>query len=278
MKKSDILLVLKELKIDPKKSLGQNFLFDKNAINKIITEAEISENDIILEIGPGLGALTKDLLDKAEMVYVIETEGKFCSFLEKKFDERDNFSIIHGDILEVDLPKHDKVVSNIPYSITGPILEKVFFRENPPQGILTIEKKIADRIFFKDNYDDFSRITVSTNSFMNPMKQTKISPKGFYPKPNIELSLIRLNPKEEVDPFLKDNITRKFYLDFIAGIMPYKNKNIVNAIELCCKNNLDLNLAKKEISQILSSLNYENNKLVNFKIKDFIEIAKTIYN
>ena len=278
MNKSDILLVLKELKINPKKSLGQNFLFDKNTINKIITEAEISENDIILEIGPGLGALTKDLLDKAEMVYVIETEGKFCSFLEKKFDDRDNFSIIHGDILEVDLPKHDKVVSNIPYSITGPILEKVFFRENPPQGILTIEKKIADRIFFKDNYDDFSRITVSTNSFMNPMKQTKISPKGFYPKPNIELSLIRLNPKEEVDPFLKDNITRKFYLDFIAGIMPYKNKNIANAIELCCKNNLDLNLAKKEISQILSSLNYENNKLINFKIKDFIEIAKTIYN
>ena len=278
MKKSDILLVLKELKIDPKKSLGQNFLFDKNTINKIISEAEISESDIILEVGPGLGALTKGLLDKAEMVYVIEIEGKFCSFLEKKFNNRDNFSIIHGDILEVDLPKHDKVVSNIPYSITGPILEKVFFRENPPQGILTIEKKIADRIFFKDNYDDFSRITVSTNSFMNPMKQTKISPKGFYPKPNIELSLIRLNPKEEVDPFLKDNITRKFYLDFIAGIMPYKNKNIVNAIELCCKNNLDLNLAKKEISQILSSLNYENNKLVNFKIKDFIEIAKTIYN
>ena len=278
MNKSDILLVLKELKINPKKSLGQNFLFDKNTINKIIIEAEISENDIILEIGPGLGALTKDLLDKAEMVYVIETEGKFCSFLEKKFDDRDNFSIIHGDILEVDLPKHDKVVSNIPYSITGPILEKVFFRENPPQGILTIEKKIADRIFFNGDYDDFSRVTVSTNSFMNPMKQTKISPKGFYPKPNIELSLIRLNPKEEVDPFLKDNITRKFYLDFIAGIMPYKNKNIANAIELCCKNNLNLNLAKKEISQILSSLNYENNKLINFKIKDFIEIAKTIYN
>jgi 16S rRNA (adenine1518-N6/adenine1519-N6)-dimethyltransferase len=277
MNKSDILLVLKELKIDPKKSLGQNFLFDKNTINKIINEAEISENDIILEIGPGLGALTEDLLDKAEMVHVIETEGKFCSFLEKKFEDRDNFSIIHGDVLEVDLPKHNKVVSNIPYSITGPILEKIFFRESPPQGILTIEKKIADRIFFKGDYDDFSRVTVSTNSFMNPIKQTKISPRGFYPKPSIELSLIMLNPKEEIDPFLKNNITRKFYLNFIAGIMPYKNKNIANAIELCCKNNLNLNLAKKEISQILSTLNYENNKLINFKIKDFIEIAKTIY-
>ena len=172
MKKSDILLVLKELKIDPKKSLGQNFLFDKNTINKIISEAEISESDIILEVGPGLGALTKGLLDKAEMVYVIEIEGKFCSFLEKKFNNRDNFSIIHGDILEVDLPKHNKVVSNLPYSITGPILEKIFFRESPPQGVLTIEKKIADRIFFKGDYNNFSRVTVSTNSFMNPIKQT----------------------------------------------------------------------------------------------------------
>ena len=67
-------------------------------------------------------------------------------------------------------------------------------------------------------------------------------------------------------------------MDFLAGIMPYKNKNIANAIELCCKNNLGINLTKKEISQILSSFNYGNNKLITFKIKDFIEIAKTIYN
>jgi len=278
MNKKDVQLILKELNIVPKKQLGQNFLFDKNTIDKIISEAEISKDDVILEIGPGLGALTEKIINKAKKVYAIEIEKRFCSYLKDKFLIYNNIEIIHGDILEIDLPHHNKVVSNIPYSITGPILEKVFFKENPPCGILTIEQNLADRIFFQGDYSNFSRITVNVNTFIIPIKKSKISQRCFYPAPNIDLCLIKLNPRLNIDPFLMEENSIKFFLNFIAGIMPYKNKNIVNAIELYFKNNKDLDFKKNDISHILKIGSYENNKLFNFKIHDFLEIAKIIYN
>ena len=183
-----------------------------------------------------------------------------------------------GDILEIDIPEHDKFISNIPYSITGPILEAIFFKSIPPEGILTIEKRLADRIFFKGDYKDFSRITLSVNSFMNPIKQTKISPNSFYPIPKIDLSLIQLNPKQDIDPFLKNDITKKFYLDFIAGIMPYKNKSVINAIDLYFKQKPEVNLAKGEIFDILTSVDSGNNKTFMHASEQLIEIAKELYN
>jgi len=278
MNKSDIQLILNQLKIDPKKYLGQNFLYDHNTIDKIIREAEISENDVILEIGPGLGALTEKLLAQAKKVYAIEIQKEFCSFLTEKFANIPNLEIIHGDILKINLPCHNKVVSNIPYSITGPILEKIFFKEEPSKGILTVETKIAERIFSTRGYNNLSRVTISVNSFMDPIRKMKISPKGFFPEPKIKLSLIKLHPKKHLDSFLKDGITRRFYLNLIRGIMPYKNKDIINALELYIKNTEALNLNKEELSEILFQENYANNKLFQFKTKDFINIAKKIYN
>ena len=113
---------------------------------------------------------------------------------------------------------------------------------------------------------------------MKPLKQTQLSSNSFYPIPKIDLSLIKLHPKEEIDPFLKENKSKRFYLDFIAGIMPYKNKNLANAIELYFKNNPAINLNKEDILRILEHMNYENNKLINFKIENFIDIAKNLYN
>ena len=123
----EVKLILKQLNIYPTKQLGQNFLIDKNTVNKIISVAEVSENDVILEIGPGLGALTEELAVLSKKVYAIEIDHRLCSFLNEKFSKYDNVEIIHGDILKIENPIHDKVVSNIPYTITGPIFEKIFY-------------------------------------------------------------------------------------------------------------------------------------------------------
>ncbi len=277
MYSKNIRLILKELNLIPSKRLGQNFLINNITRNFILDQAQLLKNDIILEIGPGLGALTEKLVEKAKKVYAIEIDLKLVTFLKKKFSPIDNLEIIHENILNVDMPFHNKVVSNLPFTITGPILEKVFFKENPPEGILTIEKNIADRIFFKDDYKGLSRITISVNSFMNPLKKFKIPRNSFYPTPNIDLNLIVLSPKEKINSFLNEDETRSFYLKFLGGIMPYKNKNLVNALELYIKKKLKLNLNKNNIINILHEYNIENKKVYSYKIAQFLEISEIIY-
>ena len=277
MYSKNIRLILKDLNLIPSKRLGQNFLNNNITRNFILDQAQVLKNDIILEIGPGLGALTEKLVEKAKKVYAIEIDLKLVTFLKNNFSTIDNLEIIHENILNVDIPDHNKVISNLPYTITGPILEKVFFKENPPEGILTIEKNIADRIFSQDNYKRLSRITISVNSFMNPLKKFKIPRNSFYPTPNIDLNLIVLSPKEKINYFLIDDETRSFYLKFLGGIMPYKNKNLVNALELYIKKKLNLNLNKNDIINILLEQNIENNKVYSYKIAQFLEICKIFY-
>jgi len=277
MNKKDVQLILKKLDITPSKQLGQNFLINNTTRDIIINRAQVSKNDIILEIGPGLGALTEKLVENAKKVYAIEIDSRLSTFLKNKFSNFDNLEIINDDSLNIDHPFHNKVVSNLPYTITGPILEKLFFKEKPPQGFLVIEKVIADRIFYQDNYKNLSRITISVNTFMRPIKKYKISRYSFYPTPNIDLTLVNLSPNDKIDKFLGDEYKRTFYLKILGGIMPYKNKNLANALELYIKKKLNLDLNKKDIYNILEQNNVENNKVSSYSISDFVKISKIFY-
>lgn len=270
-------LILHQLNLKPKKHLGQNFLTDNNILKKIISISEISKNDIILEIGPGLGALTERLVEKAKKVYAVEIDKTLYKYLSEKFSNYNNIKLINSNILKYQIPPCNKVISNIPYSITGPIFEKVFFNQNPPIGILIVEKAIADRIFISGIYKNFSRISISTNAYLQPVVKFTVSRNGFYPAPRIDLSLIKVIPKEKINPFLLENKSATFFLKFIAGIMPYKNKSIANALTLFFKNNSDYSYTKERILQILHENNYENKKLVEFQIEEFIELSKLFY-
>jgi 16S rRNA (adenine1518-N6/adenine1519-N6)-dimethyltransferase len=273
----DVQLALNRLNLKPKKYLGQNFLIDKNISRKIIATSEVSREDIILEIGPGLGALTEQLVEKAKKIFAIEIDPTLSKFLSEKFSVYDNIEIINDDILEINIPKHSKVISNIPYKITGPILEKVFFKQNPPSGVLTIEKSIGRRIFFSEDYKEFSRISVSLNSFMTPILNYNIPRKSFYPVPKIDLMLIKIIPNKDLHPFLSSTSSITFFLKFVAGIMPYKNKNLVNALNFFFKANDQISYSKEKILQILKKNNYENKKVFNFMIKEIIEMSSLFY-
>ena len=273
-----VQLILDQLKFKPKRSLGQNFLIDKNVLDKFITKSNISSHDTILEIGPGLGALTERLIEKAKKLYAIEVDAILSKYLEDKFSTYKNIEIINGDVLTADLPFHNKVISNIPYTITGPILEKIFFINEPPEGIMIIEKKIAKRIFSKGNYKNFSRITIGVTSFMNPIFMQDISPYSFYPTPKIEVSLIKIVPKENINQFLLEESKKKFFLKFIAGIMPFKNKKMSNALKLFFKNNKIRNFEKETIIELLNRTDLDDNKVFSFKVEDLIQISKLIFN
>jgi len=274
----DVQLTLNRLNLKPKKHLGQNFLIDENISRKIITTSEITSKDIILEIGPGLGALTESIVKKVKKIYAIEIDPKLSKYLSEKFSVYNNIEIINDDILKINLPKHDKIISNIPYTITGPILEKAFFKQNPPSGILTIEKSIGKRIFLSENYKEFSRISVSLNAFMKPIIKYNIPRNSFYPVPKIDLLLIKIIPNENLHPFLLDGYSTTFFLKFVAGIMPYKNKNIANALSYYFKATDQIHYSKEKILQILKNNNYENKKLFKYKIKEIVELSSLFYS
>ncbi|TFG16109.1 MAG: ribosomal RNA small subunit methyltransferase A [Promethearchaeota archaeon] len=276
MNKSDLFLLLKQLQIRPKKQKGQTFLVDNNIRDKILSIADITPDDIILEVGPGLGILTEILLQKAKQVVAIELEPKFCAYLKEKFKEHRNLTIINGDILETPLPYHNKVISNLPFSATGPILEKLFFKPNAPQGTIMLEKKLAERILNKGDYKTFSRLTVSVNTFMIPESSFTVSPNSFYPKPRIEISILKMNPRDIIDPFLTSGEKKAFFLDFIAGIMPYKNKNIANSIPLDFANKDESTLDKDAILTLLAQFNFNNDKVSAFEISELLDIAKIL--
>jgi 16S rRNA (adenine1518-N6/adenine1519-N6)-dimethyltransferase len=273
-----VQLILKQLNVRPNKKLGQNFLVDENLIEKIILISELSPDDVILEIGPGLGGLTEKIASKVKKIFAIEIDQNLYSYLKQKFTDHENIKVIHGDILKIDIPKHDKIVSNIPYTITGPIFEKFFFKKQPPQGILTIERSIAERIFQPKEYKKLSRITISVNTFMNPILNNPISRNCFYPIPKIDLSIIKLEPKQNLHPFIKDKTSIEYYLKFIAGIMPYKNKDISNALHLSLKANFDRIITKNTISRVLQDNKYENNKVFQLNVEEFIEISRIFHD
>jgi 16S rRNA (adenine1518-N6/adenine1519-N6)-dimethyltransferase len=278
MNKRKTQLILKDLEIKPNKKLGQNFLVNTNIALKIISESNISEDDVILEIGSGLGALTEELVKLQNKIYSYEIDFKLFQYLTKKFPKNKNLILYNEDILKANIPPHNIVISNIPYSITGAIIEKIFYNENPPRGVLLIEESIAERIFSKNEYKKFSRITVSFNAFMEPVKKYKISRFNFIPTPKIDLALIIVKPKDDIDQFLLEDKERKFFLKFVAGIMPYKNKNVVNALNLFVKNEGFGNFSKNDIYNYINGTKNIDRKIAQLKVDEIVNLSKSIFN
>ncbi|MHA1485775.1 MAG: 16S rRNA (adenine(1518)-N(6)/adenine(1519)-N(6))-dimethyltransferase RsmA [Promethearchaeota archaeon] len=277
MNKSEVLLILKQLGIKPNKNLGQNFLINKNTVSKIIFESNIKRTQSILEIGPGLGALTEDLVKNSNQIYAYEIDSVLFSYLSNKFSNNENLKLFNEDILKAKIPSHDIIISNIPYSITGPIFEKVFYKPKPPRGALIIENSIAERLFNRINYKSFSRITVTFNAFMKPVRKFKISRFDFFPVPKIELALVIVEPRKEIDQMLLSDNGRTFFLKFVAGIMPYKNKNIANAVYYFIKNDKNFAYSKQDIEDFLHQNHIKNNKVAHFSVTEIVELSRKFF-
>lgn len=277
MNKKETQLILNKLRIRPNKKLGQNFLIDKNIAKKIVLESHLLEDEVILEIGPGLGALTEELAKLKNSIYAYEIDAKLYQFLIEKFSDEKNLQIINEDILKAKIPPHDIVISNVPYSITGAIFDKVFYNERAPRGVLVVENTIAERIFSQNTYKTFSRITVTFNAFMEPVKKNKISTLTFFPIPNIELALIIVKPREDLDQFLLEEKQRSFFLRFVAGLLPYKNKNLVNALSLFLKREDIKNISKADVYNFINNTKFTNQKIAQFQVDEIVELSKLTY-
>lgn len=261
--------------IQAKKNLGQNWLIDKNIINKIIDYANITNETNVIEIGPGQGALTELITMKAKKTIAIELDDKLCALIEKKYKDK-NFKLICKDVLEINLDKLIKeefnnedviVISNLPYYITSKIIFKNLESNKIKKQILMVQKEYGDRVIAKPGTKIFGRLSVGVQIFNDVEKVTDVSRNSFAPRPNVDSVVVSLIKKNTL--LIKENESEKF-LEMIKILFANKRKTIHNNLSNYLKN-------KPNSLKVLELSNIETSKRAEqLSIKYFIEIFNNI--
>ena len=230
-KQASVHELLKKYNISPRKSLGQNFLVSENILQKIIQAAGVDSRSTVLEIGPGLGSLTRALAASTGRVTAIELDQNLVAVLESEFKETQNVTIVHGDILQVSLEELGLspgylVVANIPYYITSAIIRRLLEADIKPGRIaLTIQREVADRICAQPN--DMSLLSLSVQVYGEPKRVLRIPAEAFFPKPKVDSAvlLVELYP----EPLIKQAWINTFFTLAKAGFSQ-KRKTLRNAL------------------------------------------------
>ncbi len=233
--------ILKENKLYANKKLGQNFLIKDEIIEKIICEATVNQSDLIIEIGPGIGALTKALLEKAGRVVCIELDDNMIPILMNRFGTNQKFELIHQDVLKVNLKNliidqkknykfnNVKVVANLPYYITTPIIMKLLEEKLEIQSItVMVQKEVAQRLTAKPGDEYTGTITYAIYYYTQPRVIVHVQKESFIPSPEVDSAVIQLNLLEK--PRVK--VTNELlFFKVIKSAFMQKRKTLVNALD-----------------------------------------------
>jgi 16S rRNA (adenine1518-N6/adenine1519-N6)-dimethyltransferase len=228
--------VLNGLGIDPKQSLGQNFMIEANALDRLAEAADLSPDDAVLEIGAGLGALTAVLAAQARRVVAVEIDGRFIPHLRSTFADTPGVEIVQADILEAEaaaLMGPDagdyRVVANVPYYITSAILRHLLENPTPPRVlVITVQREVAERITAGPG--DMSLLAVSVQFYGEPQVITRLSRGNFYPQPNVESAILRVDARPGGPPLPLEEAERFFRLVRAGFSQPRKQvKNSLSA-------------------------------------------------
>ena len=229
----DVIKLLRDKNMYAKKQFGQNFLVDKNILNKIVEISEITKDDIIIEIGPGMGCLTEYLCINAKKVICYEIDKDMVEILRNTVVSKyDNVNIINEDFLKVDLSEYNyvdkcvnvKVVANLPYYITTPIIFKLLSETKINQFTFMVQKEVGERLTGKPNTKDYNSLSVAMNFKTESKIAYRVKPHCFYPAPNVDSVLLLVKVvKTDCEP----NLEAKF-LKFVQDIFVQRRKTIIN--------------------------------------------------
>jgi len=223
--------LLDQFETPPKKSLGQNFLHDPNAVEKIVNTAEIMPEDVVVEIGPGTGALTQMLAQRARQVYSIEVDERMRPILQTQVGQYPNVELIFDDFLKVNVPELLNgrpfiVVANVPYYITSPILAHLMEGQVRPRSIvMTIQLEVAERIIATP--PDMNRLAVTTQFYGSPQIVTRLSPAVFWPRPDVDSAVIKITMYDEPPVAVPD---AKLFFRVVKAGFSQKRKQLKNAV------------------------------------------------
>ena len=278
----DTQFIMKKYKIRANKALGQNFLINQNVVDKIVENSHITKEDLVIEIGPGLGTLTKELLEKAGKVICIELDKKMIKILTDRFSLYENFEMIHGDVLKVRLNKiikeekekngfkSAKIVANLPYYITTPIIMKLLEDRLDLESItVMIQKEVADRLIAIPGEKETGAITYSVYYYATAEGIMEVPNDSFIPEPEVTSKVIKLTLRKEPPVEVK---SRGVMFRIIKSAFMQRRKTLLNALT-----NTKVFMSKEEGLAILKELHLDENvRAEKLTLQDFAEITNKI--
>ena len=252
----ETIRVIKENEFTFRKNYGQNFLIDSHVIDKIVAAAEIDKETDVLEIGPGIGTLTQYLAEAARSVTAVEIDDKLIPILEKTLSEYDNVKVIHGDIMKQDVAaifdgKPFKIVANLPYYITTPIIMSLLESRVPADSItVMIQKEVADRMKAGPGSKDYGALSLAVQYYCEPYLAANVPPNCFMPRPQVGSAVIRLKILDKPSVEVKDE---KLLFKIIRGAFNQRRKTLANAVA----NFEGLSFTRSEVEEALSNLGFD---------------------
>lgn len=273
---------MKQFHIRANKSLGQNFLVSEQVVEAIVDSSCIGKQDFVIEIGPGLGTLTKFLIQKAGKVLAVELDRKMISILENRFANCDNFSLLNQDILKVDLKKiieeekakgkiqNVKIVANLPYYITTPIIMKLLEDKLPLESItVMIQKEVADRLIAIPGDKETGAITYRVYYYAEAEAIMEVPKESFIPEPEVTSKVIKLNIRKEPAVKIEEE---EVLFRIIKCAFLQRRKTLLNALV-----NAKVFLNKEEGVKILEEIGLEQDvRAEKLRLEDYAKITKLI--
>ena len=268
-------MIMRKYNLDFKKKFGQNFLTSEEILDEVISKANISKDDIILEIGPGIGTLTAKLLETGAEVISVEVDLELVKPLKDRFFMYDNFTIISSDILKVDIynemvkilenkgkkldDRKIKVVANIPYYITTPIIFKLLENRNIVSEIyIMVQKEVAERICAKIGTKESSSITYMVSYYTEYLWDIYVDKTKFMPSPKVDSKVIALRFRESPYPEVKDE---ELYFEIIRTAFLHRRKTFLNSIS--SSNKIDKNIVSKILEELGIDLKIRAEKITD---------------
>ena len=249
--------VLQKYHFNFQKKFGQNFLIDTHVLDKIISAAGITKDDFVLEIGPGIGTMTQYLACAAREVVAVEIDKNLIPILEDTLQDYENVSVINDDILKVDIAalaeeknqgRPIKVVANLPYYITTPIIMGLFEKNVPLESItVMVQKEVADRMQVGPGTKDYEALSLAVQYYAEPYIVANVPPNCFMPRPSVGSAVIRLTRHQEMPVQVKDE---KLMFRLIRASFNQRRKTLANGL----KNSPELQFSKEEIETAIEKL------------------------
>lgn len=258
--------------ITMKKSLGQNFLVDGNVVRHIVDSAKIDENSNVLEVGPGIGALTEEVLIRGAKLSSIEIDQRFVEILHDRLDEFHNFQLIHGDAVDEEVFESaaqgkDIFISNMPYVVTTPLLERIFLsKANFKRAVIMVQKEVAIRMVASPNSKDYGSLSVFVKAFADAKRLFTVKPMSFMPKPKVDSEVLLLEIKK-FDGDIKE------FMKIVHASFSARRKTLLNSLSI------GLKMEKSSVERFLLESGIDPAKRAeNLNIDDFYQMYKIFNN
>lgn len=273
---SQIKLICRHYDIYPARQKGQNFLINPEVIKKIVATANLSLDDIVLEVGPGLGILTEELVKRAGRVISVELDKKLFNFLKAKFSGVKNLELINDDILKAQgselRAQSYKIVANLPYNITSHFLKKFLTAEfRPKEMTILVQKEVAQRICARAG--KMSLLSVSVQLYGQPKIIEIVSKENFYPRPEVDSAILKISAiknQSEVDKYL-EGVKEKFFWQMVRIGFSAKRKQLQNNLAA------GLKISPKDLKKILKKANFDSKiRAQNLSVENWVILAKKL--